>query len=92
MVPALHSNNRENFSVTSALRMGSKSAALLQERAVCATVRMYSHWKRMKILKMNDWKPKFVEKSWNQNTYIKKLKAKNVHFLKKLWYCVGGRV
>ena len=62
VVPALHSNNRENFSVTSALRMGSKSAALLQERAVCATVRMYSHWKRMKILKMNDWKPTFVGK------------------------------
>ena len=33
-----------------------------------------------------------LKKSWNQNTYIKKLKAKNVHFLKKLWYCVGGRV
>ena len=33
-----------------------------------------------------------LTKSWNQNTYIKKLKAKNVHFLKKLWCCVGGRV
>lgn len=41
--PALHSNSNANLRVTSALRMGSKLDALLQERAVWTTVRMYNH-------------------------------------------------
>lgn len=41
--PALHSSTKENFNVTSALRMGSKLEALLHERAVCTTFRIYSH-------------------------------------------------